>query len=259
MNATNKVIEKKIRLLAFEEAQERLLPFDSMKENVLLACNQRMDTPVIRQKKRKARLRNTRRVVLATACLLIGISILSVLAPVPVSTANAFLRKAQIWVGGLLQLNISYGPPEEYGMRSEEYGMMPEGYKEKTDWKSLQEIRDVYHINLLGPSNEDSAWTFDKAIVNDDDSIRFATFSYSFTHADGHLNIDYGPAADEMGSAILAENVEAHTTPLGTFYTWSIETTQYAQIFLEGRLVRLFSKMDKELFLKALDSLGYFN
>ncbi len=260
MNAIKQAnIEKKIRLLAFEEAEERLLPFSSMKENVLRACTQRLDTTDNRQEKRKARLRNTRRVALATACLLVGISVLSVLAPVPVSTANGFLRKAQIWVGGLLQLNISYGPPEEYGQKSKEYGVMPDGYQEKSGWKSLQEIRDAYNVTLLEPSQEEDAWTLKNAKVNGEGEVRFILFFYSFTQQDNFISFNYGPQADEMGAAIFAEDVAAYTAPAGTFYTWSIENKQYAQIMLDERLVTITSDLQKDAFLKTLDGLRIVN
>ncbi len=260
MNAIKQAnIEKKIRLLAFEEAEERLLPFSSMKENVLRACAQRLDTTDNRQEKRKARLRNTRRVALATACLLVGISVLSVLAPVPVSTANGFLRKAQIWVGGLLQLNISYGPPEEYGQKSKEYGIMPEGYQEKSNWNSLQEIRNAYNVTLLEPSHGETNWTLKETNVIGEGEVRFFTFSYVFSQQEDYISFNYGAQADDMGAAIFAEDVAAYTAPAGTFYTWSIEETQYAQIVLEGRMVTITSDLQKDAFLKTLDGLRIVN
>ena len=260
MNAIEKIkLEKKVRLLAFEEAEEKLLPFADMKENVLRACAQRMQTAENRRENRKARLRNTRRVALATACLLVGVCVFSVLAPVPVSTANGFLRKAQIWVGGLLQLNVSYGPPEMYGERSGEYGAMPTGYQEKSNWASLQEIRDTYGVNLLEPATEAGTWTLDTAKAVGEGEERFIEFFYSFTRQDIVLTFTYGSVADEMGSAIFVEDVLPYTTPAGDFYTWSTEEKQYAQIILDGRLVSVISDMPKDAFLKTLDGLRAVN
>ncbi len=256
MNAIEKAkLEQKIRLLAFEEAEEKLLPFAGMKENVLRTYAQRIEAAENRRENRKARLSNTRRVALATACLLVGVCVFSVLAPVPVSTANGFLRQAQIWIGGLLQLNISYGPPEMYGERSMEYGVMPEGYQEKSNWASLQEIRDTYGVNLLEPSNEAGAWTLDNAKAVGEDEVRFILFFYAFTRADNYLSISYDPEADEMGTAIFAEDAMEYAAPAGTFYTWSIEDTQYAKIISGRRLITVISNLQKDAFLKTLDGL----
>ena len=259
MNAIEKAkLEQKIRLLAFEEAEGMLTPFADMRENVLRACAERIDAVESGLEKRKARLSNTRRVALATACLLVGVCVFSVLAPVPVSTANGFLRQAQIWIGGLLQLNISYGP-EEYSAVSKQKGIMPAGYQEKSNWSSLQEIRETYEVNLLEPSSEADAWSLESAKAIGEGDVRFLEFFYAFAQADHYLNFRYGPMSDDMGSGIFAEDVASYETPAGTFYTWSIEGKQFAQIILDGRIVTVKSDLQKDEFLKTLDSLRSIN
>lgn len=266
----NKKLKKQIRLMTFEEVEENLLPFADMKDEVLHTCACRMEATQSSHKKDTNRLRITWKMMLVTASLLIGVSTFLIFAPSPVITTNGLLYDAKTWVGRALHINLNPSPTDEHGV-------MPDGYQEKSNWTSLQEIRDTYWVKLLEPSLDPDVWTLanTKAMNVDmneievplignanavsDEDAQFFSFFYAFTNNDTYLSFSYGSEDDDGENGLFAEDVVEYLAPVGTFNTWSIEKKQYAQIFFGGRIVTIISDLSKEEFFKILDGLHTVN
>ncbi len=256
MNAIEKrKLEAKLRALAFDEAQSKLTPFVDMEKGVREGYSNRVNQKAVLRYKSlqniKARLCNTRRVALATACLMVGVCILSVLEPVPDSMANTFVERAKIWVGGILQMNIAFEPPADSGT-------VAEHLPEKSNWTSLQEISDTYDVSLLEPA-QSADWELETSKVTGEGEVNLLMFNYSFTQENSHVHIFYSPVADDMGSTIFDEDAVIHETPVGTFHIGANEKELYANSVVDGRIVSISAQMEKEEFLEFLSGLQLIN
>lgn len=249
INIERKKIETSIRALQFARAEEAITPFTDRREQVLRAVRLRQggDVQANLRKKRIAGLRVIRSAALAAACLLIVVSVYSALAPVPVSNANSFLRRAQILIGGVLKVNVSVEPPEKRGALP---GASRGNQEEDT---ALKEAHEALGLTVLMPTQLPGGMTLGEIKTSGADDT-LSSIQYSYQGQDNMLIIFIEEIADSMGMSFNEETIE-YLTPVGTFFVWGSDTGWFARAISGNSSVFIRGTMDKDAFMKILDSL----
>ena len=244
-----KRLEARLRALQFARAEENIMPFSGMKEQVLKACELRPDDKarMNRRERKKAGLPLILRVALAATCLLLGISVYSALAPVPVSNANSFLRRAQLFVGNVLKVDAAVEPPEKMKDIS---GELPGG---EGDIAALKAFQEQYGLTLLRPAQLPAQMTLGEIKASGADD-HLAKIEYGYQNRSDTLRITVEELADAGGMGIFAETTE-YAAPVGTFYVWGADTGWYAAAIIGGSNVLIRGTMGKDAFLMILDGL----
>ena len=244
-----KRIEAGIRALQFAGAENDIVPLSCMKEQVLTACALRQSGHVSKKPhaKRKAGLRLACRAALAAACLVLMVSVYSAIAPVPKSHANGFLRRFQIWAGGVLKTNITVDPPEKKGA-------LPDTSKGSgNDMESLKEAGHAFGLTVLVPSQLPAGMVLGD-IKTPEANEPFSRIHYSYKNQDETLDFESMEIADQGGTAIFVETIE-YPAPAGTFTVWDSGTAWNALALCGSSQVSIRGSMDKETFLRILDGL----
>jgi hypothetical protein len=238
-----------IRALQFVRAEKNIAPFSSMKEQVLEACELKQGGKAwyCQKENRKSRQGFIWRAALAGACLLIAVSVYSALAPVPTSTANSFLRRAQIWAGGILKTNAVVAPPEKKGALPE---AAPGSSK---DTIALKEAHDTYGLAVLSPTKLPAGMTLGEIEISGADEF-LSKIHYTYKNQNDTLDFTIMEIADQMGTAIFVETIE-YPTPVGTFIVWGNDTGWNAVAICGNSQVNIQGTMDKDTFLHILDGL----
>ncbi len=244
-----KRIEAKVRTLQFAKAEENIMPFSDMKEQVLKACEQRLNghAHLNQREKSKSRLRLIRGAVLAAACLFIAVSVYAVLDPVPVSNANSFLRRAQIWVGDVLKVDVAVVPPEEKGVIPDAAPGDGEGIT------ALKEFQEAYGLTILIPTQLPAEMTLGEIKTSGPDDY-LAKIQYSYQDQNDTLDIIIKEVADASGMGIFVKTIE-HQTPVGTFIIWASANGWDAVTISGSSDVYIRGTMDKDAFITILDGL----
>ncbi len=253
ISVEKKRIESGIRALQFTRAEESIMPISCMKEQVLKACElmQSGKARPNRKENRKSRPRLLWSAALAAACLLIAISVYSALAPVPLSNANGFLRRAQIWAGGVLKTNAVVEPPEKKGA-------LPGADKGNSkDMEALRDAHEAYGLTVLMPSQLPAGMTLGEIDTSGADEF-LSNIQYTYKNQNDTLDFDIMEIADQSGTSIFVETIERQT-PVGTFIVWGSDTGWFAVAVCGNSQVNIRGTMDKDTFLKILDGLQVAN
>jgi len=233
------------------------MPFSVMKEQIpdafeLLPNGQAQAN---QRQKRKARLRLARRVALATVCLLIGICVYSVLDPVPVSYANSLLNHAKAWIGTVLQLDgaMDVPPPSDFQSQVEETSV------ERGDYKTIEEIHTTYGLTVYEPTQMKSSMKLNNVEATMVDSD-FVSLRYRYA-ADGEFVVLF--TIQPMGDLVqisYPDDATKHTAPVGEFNVFKAASDGwYAVALTNESIINIHGKMDKDAFLKMLDTLRVVN
>ncbi len=255
MNSTQrKRTEAKVRALAFAQVEGEIMPLSDMKGLVLQACKDRMNSRSkdMRRENRKARLRLARRVAFATACLLIGVCVFAVLDPVPVSNANGFFKRAQIWIGNVLQLDITADAPPKNPNQVLDTPNLSEGYA------ALKEIHESYGIPVYEPTKlpgDMKLGEVDLTKVNDG----LTEIRYGYRDHNNSIQFSVSQSPGEMGSNIYPEESKVYAAPAGTFYVWGTDAGWNGLLYVQGCIVRIRATLEEKAFLSTLDGLRAVN
>ena len=252
-----KKLETKVRALQFVRMGESIMSFSGMKEQVLKACALRINgqAQADQRQKRKARLRLYRRVALATACLLIGVCVYSVLDPVPVSTASTFFSRAKVWIGDILQLDIAMDAPPP----SESQNRVVETLPQTADCKTIEEVYAAYGLTVYEPTEIPSGMKLGRveATVADEDLI---LFSYRYAADENNMVVfTIEPMPDAVGISFPPDSI-IHTAPAGEFYVWKTPSGwRQGTMFTNESIVSVRGTLSQDAFLKMLDTLRTVN
>ena len=229
------------------------MPFPGMKEQVPQACglppNGRAQAD--RKQKRKAKLRQARRGALATACLLIGVCVFSVLDPVLVRAASGYVSRARAWVGNVLKLDDAMGmpPPSDFQSRVEETPVERGGYK------TVEEIGAAYGLTVYEPTQIPGGGkpgSVEAFIAGGG----FVSLRYRYD-ADGAFLLQFAiePKGDSQQLS-FPEDAFLHAAPAGEFSVFeAVSGGWYAVAITQESIVSIHGKMDKDAFLNTLDTL----
>ncbi len=208
--------------------------------------------------KRKARLRSVRRVAFATACLLIGICVYSVLDPAIVSSASSFISRAKLWVGNVLQVNVAVDvpPPPDTGFYCIETPVT------SYDLKTVDEIHATFGVTVYEPMQIPGGMKLGnvEAMVLDGDLM---TVRYSYA-ADENSKVVFSiqPVIGEQSEPQVSfpDHAFTQTTPAGEFTVFVTGSGWwYSKMFSSAATVDINGKLDKDTFLNMLATLRVVN
>ncbi len=249
-NRERKTIEAKVRALQFAQSERNITPLSEMKEQVLKACETRLYGKARRrpaEKNNKARLRLILRAALAAACLLMVISVYSLLDPVPISNANSFLRRAQIWIGNVLKVDVAVEPSEKKGVVS---GAEPD---HSEDISALKDFQEAHGLTVLYPTQLPAGMALGE-IKSSGPEDYAAKIAYSYQSQNKALHITIEELPDTGRVSIFAETME-YAVPAGTFYVWEDGTGWHAMAISGSSNIYIGGTMDKDTFFMILDGL----
>ena len=244
-----KRIAAQVRALQFAQAEGNIMPFSGMREQVLKACQTRLSgqAQADHREKEKSRLRLILRVALVAACLLIGMSVYAVLDPVPVSNANSFLRRAQIWIGNVLKANVAVEPPEK------KEGIPDAAPSGRKDFAALKELQKAYGLMVLTPTQLPAGMILGEIKTSGADDY-VVKLQYSYQDQNNVLNITVEEVADAAERSMFDGTVE-YPASVGTFYVWGTGTGWNASAISGNSSISIKGTMEKEAFFKILDGL----
>ncbi len=255
MNSTQrKRTEAKVRALAFAQVEGEIMPLSDMKGLVLQACKDRMNSRSkdMRRENRKARLRLARRVAFATACLLIGVCVFAVLDPVPVSNANGFFKRAQIWIGNVLQLDIAVEAPPKNPNQVLDAPELSGGYT------ALKEVHETYGIPVYEPTILPGEMKLGDVNVNEVNDV-LVEARYVYQDQNNFVQFSLSQSPGEMGTNIYPEESKVYAAPAGTFYIWGTDAGWNALYYVQGYIVRIRGSLEEKAFLSVIDGLRAVN
>lgn len=213
------------------------------------------DVLLNQKQKRKARLRLVRRGALATACLLIGVCVYSVLDPVPSSTANSFFSRARGWIGNVLNLNLGMDAPPPSDFVSHVVEIPPQN----ADCKTIEEVRAAYGLTVYEPTQLQEGMKLGKVQANiaDGDLI---DFSYRYqADEDNWVIFSVQPMPDEADISFPEDSFN-HTSPVGEFRVFKSASGRWLAVaFTKESILNIKGTLDKDDFLKMLDTLRTVN
>lgn len=226
------------------------MSFPGMEQRVAEALEP-VSIPAVKRQKRKARLRLVRRGALATACLLIGVCVYSVLDPVPSGTANSFLSRARGWIGNVLNLDWGMDAPPPSDMVNH----MADIPVQKADCKTIEEVNSAYGLTVYEPTQIQEGMKLGKvqANISDGDLI---DFSYRY-EADENNRIIFNiqPMPDEVEMS-FPEDTFTHTSPVGEFNVFHAASGRWLAVaFTRESIVNITGTLSKDDFLNMLDTL----
>ena len=206
------------------------------------------------RQKRKARLRLARRVALITVCLLIGICVYSVLDPVPVSIAGSFLSRAKVWISNVLQPDAT----TDASLPDTDYYSV-ETPSEQGGYKTNEEIHTALGFTVYEPTQIIGGMKLGdvEATVVDGD---LATLKYCYM-ADGESVVQFpirpGGGLSQPNSQ---DDATIHTAPTGEFSVYKTAPDVWRAVtYTDEATISIYGNMDKDAFLKMLDTLRVVN
>jgi len=248
---TKAQLEAKLRAMQLEDMKDDMLPLDEMKQRALLEYNRRRQ-----EEKRRKRRGIPQRLIVALSiaiCLLLTGFLFSVFSPMTVSTANDFMKRAIIWIGDTLKLDVSIETPIEY----------PNDSSNDTDTRqvsfdSVEEASDYYDIPLLRLKNSVDGYTLTppEAIEG---ARPFYLLEYSYRSALNYYILKYEKILDQSLATAYQEDSAAFETAIGTIYAW--DTNGVTQgVFVSGQYcVYIKTSFSIDNFLEVMEQLEWLN
>jgi hypothetical protein len=230
-----------------------VMSFSGLGNRVPEVCEHVGQTQVISWQKRKARLRLVRRGALATACLLIGICVFSVIDPVPVYTASGILSRAQNWIGGVFwpdeTKDMPPPPPSDF------LSSVAETPIELSDYKTIEEVYSAYGLTVYEPTQIPGSMKLSNVEADIVDSD-FVSLRYRYG-ADGDFLVLFTiqPKGDSQQLS-FPDDAFKHMAPVGKFTVFeAVSGGWYAIAVTDESIVSIQGKMEKDAFLETLDTL----
>jgi hypothetical protein len=213
------------------------------------------NVPLDQRQKRKARLYLVRRGALATACLLIGVCVYSVLDPVPLGTANSFFSRARGWIGNVLNLDLGMDAPPPSDFVNSVVDIPPQ----MADCKTIEEVHAAYGLTVYEPAQIQEGMKLCKVQANiaDGDLI---DFSYRYeADEDNWIIFTVQPMPDEADIS-FPEDSFSHTSPAGEFRVFKTASGRWLAVaFTKESILNIKGTLSKDGFLKMLDTLRQVN
>lgn len=212
---------------------------------------ERSNVSLNQKQKRKARLRLARRGALATACLLIGVCVYSVLDPVPSSSATGLFSRVRGWIGNVLNLDLGMDVPPPSDMVNH----MADIPVQKSDCKTIEEVKAAYGLTVYEPAQLQEGMKLGdvQANISDGDLI---DFSYRYqADEDNWIIFTIQPMPDEVDMS-FPEDSFSHTSPAGEFSVFKTVSGRWLAVaFTKESIVNIKGTLSKDDFLIMLDTL----
>jgi hypothetical protein len=209
------------------------------------------------RQKRKARLRFARRGALATACLLIGVCVFSVLDPAAMRTASSYFSSTQIDLSGVIYPNDASGapppPPSDFISHEEETPV------EHRDFKNIEEIHAAYGVTVYEPTQMIGSMkpVNVEAIVSDG---WLTMLGYKYGADENFIVYIIITPSGDTPDLNFPEDTFLHTAPAGEFNVHkAVSSGWFATAYTGESIVSIHGKMEKDDFLSMLDTLRIVN
>lgn len=247
-------IEAKVRALEFEPLLDDTVRMDEIKKR---AYEEYMRRQLAAKEKPKSYNRLRRRVMVAVAAA-VGIMVISfvysAIAPVPVSSANNFVRRAAIWINNTLQMGIEFSVPVNDGAQIEQPAI-----EETVVYSSIQEAVKALGEPLVGfvPSADTDIQLERIEAVTTSPQIRTVQTDYEVSTYS--MMIKQTTLGDENDIAPLMPDVALIDSSIGQISIWETDTTMRAMTVCNGNLIQIRSDMPYDEFVTRVGSLQLLN
>ena len=239
-----RALENRIRDVMEEPAELTSDEIAKIRERAYLAYQQKIENEKqpAREKRKKSGLLRRAVAVVAIAIGLIVVSVVySVLAPVSVSNANNFIRRAAIWVNDQLHLGISFPIPTD--------SQSDINTSLSSTFSTIEEAKKVTSFPIVFvPVNDD-------LILNGIDAVMDSEIVHSITIryicSEGDFNILIEPLGDENTVDYTTNSSTIITSSIGNIIVLDTENNvNRAFTIYDGYLVEFFSSVSKQEFFK---------
>ncbi len=211
------------------------------------------NVPEDHRQKRKARLRFARRGALATACLLIGVCVFSVLDPAVLRTASSLFSSTPFDISGVVYPNDASGAPPP--PPSDFVNHMADIPPQIADCKTIEEVHATYGLTVYEPTQIPESMKLKEVQANISDGD-LNDFSYRYEADEDNMvifNIQPMPDGVDMS---FPEDSYYHTAPVGEFNVWETPSGwQLATAFTKESIMTVRGTLSKDDFLNMLDTL----
>ncbi len=203
---------------------------------------------IARQEARKRRLR---RVVVGSAAIvsvLVVSFVYSALAPVTVSSANNFVRRASIWINDKLRLGVTFTEPVDDEARKV--------LNANTEFSSLEEA--AKNLNAPIVYFEDAgALKFDK--ISATTTIDTVSLLVKYQNDNDFITLDCYPIGESDTISLGTDDYTNIDTILGTVYLSELQNSLYGMIPYQNYMITIRTTLDKETALAIIQTLNVFN
>lgn len=239
-------LESKIRDLQLEPICENENRMEEIKQRAFEEYMRRQSSQPFNPQ--KPLRHNVMVVAAATAGILIFSFAFSVFAPVAVSSANQYVRRAALWINNTLHLGFEYPEPVEDAAK-----IIPESPKRYSTLESAAQALStpLLCIDQSGDLQLDKVETFFIA-----DGVMSVQISYLAT--EGNFSISISPLGDETIIAPLLSEAILLDTQLGEMAAWKTTDGDRALIVFKGSMVQISSTLPFESFLSLCGSIKEF-
>lgn len=245
-----RALENRIRDVMEEPAELTSDEIAKIRERAYLAYQQKNENEKhAAQKKRKksGHLRHAVAVFAIAIGLIVVSVVYSVLAPVSVSNANNFVRRAAIWVNDQLHLGIVFPVSEEANVIN----------TEQNYFSSLKEASESLNMPITYIKNM-NGFTYNglETISDVDDS--FILFVH-YLCEDGDIDISIERfREDEIVDITPFDPIEL-STPIGNIFVWHAETAYRAIAFYNDYVIEIYGHTSEKTFFEACTALSVIN
>lgn len=238
---TKAQLEAKLRAMQLEDIKDDMLPLDEMKQRAL--CEYKARQKAEKHRKRSSIPRKPAIIAVVVICLIGGSFLFSVFAPMVVSDANDFMKRAGIWVNDVLQLGIVVENPLENtdnGLNSD---------KTQAEFSSVEEASNYFGVPLLKLENDAEGYALNSPIA-ELKMKPFYTLSYKYTdNAGDFVSFEYEYITNEV-NVNIDDNANEWISPFGTMLLWTSDDDIRALCNYDACILHITSSLS-EIHFKA--------
>lgn len=247
-----RALENRIRDVMEEPAELTSDEIAKIRERAYLGYQQKIENEKqpAREKRKKSGLVRRAVAVFAVAIGLIVMSVVySVLAPVSVSNANNFVRRAAIWVNNQLHLGISFPVPEDENSTIKQ--------NEASLFTSIETASKNMNTPLFYINNVDGLVIDSIETVNTTEDSMSVILHYKAENEE--INITIEEINENSIIDVISEDYSTVNSSIGKVIIWNTNEIHRATAIYENYSIELLGTVPLELFINCCQSLCKFN